>query len=133
MLPPGYKDGTRLPAIFWFYPREFTNQEAFDQPDRTFNKNTFTNYGIRSMQFFVRQGYAVVVDSPALPIVGAQGQQNNNYVNDLRNDLSAVIDELDRRAIIDRNTARDRRAQLRRVHHGQRHGPHAVLQGRDRR
>jgi dipeptidyl aminopeptidase/acylaminoacyl peptidase len=27
---------------------------------------------------------------------------NNNYVNDLRNDLSATIDELDRRQIIDR-------------------------------
>ncbi len=102
MLPQGYKEGTRLPALFWFYPREFTNQEAFDQPDRTFNKNTFTNYGSRSMQFFVRQGYAVVIDSPALPIVGPTGQQNNNYVNDLRNDLAAVIDELDKRAIIDR-------------------------------
>jgi dipeptidyl aminopeptidase/acylaminoacyl peptidase len=102
MLPPGYKEGTKLPALFWFYPREFANQEAFDQPDRTFNKNTFTNYNARSMQFLVRQGYAVVVDSPALPIVGPVGQQNNNYVNDLRNDLAAVIDELDRRAIIDR-------------------------------
>jgi dipeptidyl aminopeptidase/acylaminoacyl peptidase len=102
MLPPGAKEGSRLPAIFWFYPREFTNQEGFDQPDRSFNKNTFTNYGTRSMQFFVRLGYAVVVDTPALPIVGPQSQQNNNYVNDLRNDLAAVIDELDRRGIIDR-------------------------------
>ena len=102
MLPPGYKDGTRLPAIFWFYPREYTSQETYDQPDRTFNKNTFQSFGNRSMQFFVRLGYAVVVDAPAIPIVGPQGQQNNNYVNDLRNSLSAVIDELDRRAIIDR-------------------------------
>ncbi|MBZ5495098.1 MAG: prolyl oligopeptidase family serine peptidase [Acidobacteriia bacterium] len=102
MLPPGYKEGTRLPAIFWFYPREFDTQQNFDQPDRTFNKNTFQSYGTRSIQFFVRLGYAVVVDTPALPIVGQQGQQNNNYVNDLRNDLAAVIDELDRRAIIDR-------------------------------
>ena len=48
------------------------------------------------MQFFVRLGYAVVVDTPgAIPIVGPNGQENNNYVNDLRNDLSAVIDELD--------------------------------------
>ena len=103
MVPPGWKEGTRLPAIFWFYPREFTDQETFDRPDRTFNKNTFTNYGNRSMQFFVRLGYAVVVDTPALPIVGPQNQQNNNYVNDLRNDLAAVIDTLDRRGIIDRN------------------------------
>jgi dipeptidyl aminopeptidase/acylaminoacyl peptidase len=55
------------------------------------------------MEFFVRLGYAVVVDPPGLPIVGPTGQQNNNYVNDLRNGLAAVIDELDRRGIIDRD------------------------------
>lgn len=103
MLPPGYQKGTKLPAIFWFYPREFTDQDAIDRPDRAFNKNSFQNFGTRSMQFFVRLGYAVVVDTPgAIPIVGPNGQQNNNYVNDLRNSLSAIIDELDRRAIIDR-------------------------------
>ena len=103
MVPPGWKDGNRLPALFWFYPREFTSQDEFDRPDRTFNKNAFTNYNARSMQFLVRLGYAVVVDTPgAIPIVGPQGAQNDNYVNDLRNSLSAVIDELDRRGIIDR-------------------------------
>jgi hypothetical protein len=25
-LPAGYREGTRLPALFWFYPREFDNQ-----------------------------------------------------------------------------------------------------------
>jgi dipeptidyl aminopeptidase/acylaminoacyl peptidase len=53
------------------------------------------------MHFFVRLGYAVV--EPDAPIVGPQGQMNNNYVNDLRNDLAAAIDELDRRALIDRS------------------------------
>jgi dipeptidyl aminopeptidase/acylaminoacyl peptidase len=103
MLPPGYQKGTRLPAIFWLYPREFTDQDAIDRPDRTFNKNSFQSFGTRSMQFFVRLGYAVIVDTPgAIPIVGPNGQQNNNYVNDLRNSLSAIIDELDRRALVDR-------------------------------
>ena len=104
MVPANWREGNKLPALFWFYPREFTNQEQFDQPDRTFNKNTFTNYGARSMQFLVRLGYAVVVDTPgAIPIVGQAGQQNNNYVNDLRNSLYAVIDTLDKRGIIDRD------------------------------
>ena len=103
MLPPGYQKGTKLPAIFWFYPREFTDQEAIDRPDRTFNKNAFQSFGTRSTQFFVRLGYAVVVDTPgAIPIVGPNGQENNNYVNDLRNNLSAIIDELERRSLIDR-------------------------------
>ena len=100
-LPEDYQPGTRLPALFWFYPSEYTNQDEYDRPDRTYNKNTFPSFGTRSMQFFVRLGYAVV--EPDAPIVGPQGQMNNNYVNDLRNDLAAAIDELDRRALIDRS------------------------------
>ena len=99
-LPQGYQKGTRLPAIFWFYPREFQDQDAYDRPDRTFNKNTFQAFGLRSMEFFVRLGYAVV--EPDSPIVGPAGQMNNNYVHDLRNNLAAVIDELDRRELVDR-------------------------------
>jgi len=99
-LPQGYQRGTRLPAIFWFYPREFQDQDAYDRPDRTFNKNAFQAFGLRSMEFLVRLGYAVV--EPDSPIVGPAGQMNNNYVHDLRNNLAAVIDELDRRALVDR-------------------------------
>jgi dipeptidyl aminopeptidase/acylaminoacyl peptidase len=99
-LPQHYQKGTRLPAIFWFYPREFQDQDAYDRPDRTFNKNAFQAFGLRSMEFLVRLGYAVV--EPDSPIVGPAGQMNNNYVHDLRNNLAAVIDELDRRALVDR-------------------------------
>lgn len=103
MLPQSWKEGTRLPAIFWLYPSEFDTQDAIDRPDRTFNKNAFQVFNNRSMEFFVRLGYAVVLDTPGnIPIVGPAGQQNNNYVNDLRNDLAAMIDELDRQGIADR-------------------------------
>ncbi|MDX1388904.1 MAG: hypothetical protein R3344_06915, partial [Acidobacteriota bacterium] len=94
-LPPGYQEGTRLPAMFWFYPREYTDQESYDERGRTYNKNEFPNFGTRSMQYLVQLGYAVV--EPDAPIVGKEGQMNNNYEHDLRNNLSAVIDELDRR------------------------------------
>jgi dipeptidyl aminopeptidase/acylaminoacyl peptidase len=99
-LPPTWTAGNKLPALFWFYPREYATQDEYDRPDRTFNKDAFTDFGTRSMEYFVRLGYAVVV--PDTPIVGPQGQMNNNYVNDLRNDLAATIDELDRRGIADR-------------------------------
>ncbi len=98
-LPPGHRGG-RLPAMFWFYPREFESQDKYDETQRTFNKNAFANFNTRSMQFLARLGYAVV--EPDAPIVGRAGQMNNNYENDLRNNLAAVIDELDRRGIIDR-------------------------------
>jgi len=100
-LPPGYQDGTRLPAMFWFYPREYTDQESYDEGARTHNKNAFPNFGTRSMQYLVQLGYAVV--EPDAPIIGKAGAMNNNYENDLRNNLSAVIDELDKRELIDRS------------------------------
>ncbi len=99
-LPPGYEDGTRLPAMFWFYPREYTDQESYDERGRTYDKNAFPSFGTRSMEYLVQLGYAVV--EPDAPIVGKSGQMNDNYEHDLRNNLAAVIDELDRREIIDR-------------------------------
>ncbi|MEO7962939.1 MAG: prolyl oligopeptidase family serine peptidase [Gemmatimonadaceae bacterium] len=99
-LPPGYQKGTKLPAMFWFYPREFAGQDEYDRGARTYNKNAFNAFNPRSMQFLVRLGYAVV--EPDTPIVGSAGQWNNNYENDLRNNLAAVIDEVDRRGLVDR-------------------------------
>ena len=31
-LPQDWKPGTRLPALFWFYPAEFADQAAYDRP-----------------------------------------------------------------------------------------------------
>jgi dipeptidyl aminopeptidase/acylaminoacyl peptidase len=99
-LPPGYRAGTRLPAMFWFYPYEFTDQPAYDRSKRNYNRNRFPQLGPRSMAYLVMQGYAVI--EPDAPIVGAPNRMNDNYVNDLRNNLAAVIDELDRQGIVDR-------------------------------
>jgi dipeptidyl aminopeptidase/acylaminoacyl peptidase len=99
-MPVNWREGERVPAMFWFYPREYQGQEEYDRGARTFNKNEFPNLGLRSMEFLTRLGYAVV--EPDAPIIGEQGQMNNNYEHDLRNNLAAVIDELDRRALIDR-------------------------------
>jgi dipeptidyl aminopeptidase/acylaminoacyl peptidase len=52
------------------------------------------------MEFLTLLGYAVV--QPDAPITGAEGRMNDNYVHDLRSNLSAVIDQLDREGIIDR-------------------------------
>lgn len=100
-LPPGYQAGTRLPAMFWFYPREYSDQETYDRPNQTYNKNSFQNFGTRSMAYLVRLGYAVV--EPDSPIVGPTGQMNNNYEHDLRTNLSVVIDEIERRGLVDRS------------------------------
>ena len=100
-LPPGYRDGTRLPAMFWFYPFEYTDQESYERTKRNFNKHKFPTTGPRSMEIMATQGYAVI--QPDIPIFGTAGRLNDNYVFDLRNGLTAVIDELDRQGVIDRN------------------------------
>jgi dipeptidyl aminopeptidase/acylaminoacyl peptidase len=53
------------------------------------------------MEYLTLLGYAVV--QPDAPIFGEQGRMNDNYVHDLRNNLAAVIDHLDREGIIDRD------------------------------
>lgn len=103
-LPADYKEGTRLPGMFWFYPREYDNQEAYNrsQSQGAAGANRFPSFGPRSLQFLVTQGYAVV--EPDAPIFASEGQlPNDNYVVDLRNNLAAVIDALDTLAIIDRH------------------------------
>jgi dipeptidyl aminopeptidase/acylaminoacyl peptidase len=102
-LPADYKEGTRLPAMFWFYPSEFDNQAAYERTLATGRaaNNRFQSFGPRSLAFLVTQGYAVI--EPDAPIFASEGQlPNDNYVVDLRNDLSAVIDALDTLRIIDR-------------------------------
>jgi dipeptidyl aminopeptidase/acylaminoacyl peptidase len=108
-LPADYKEGTRLPGFFWFYPYEYTSQEQFDSAGNggaspafslTPSQN-FPNFGSLTKQFLTRLGYAVIENQS--PIVGAAGAMNNNYVNDLRNNLAATIDELDKRMLVDRH------------------------------
>ena len=92
--------GRGLPAFFWFYPGEVVDQATYDRGKRTYNKNLFPRVGASSVQLFLREGYVVV--EPDCPIVGPAGKQNDEYVPQLRNNLSATIDELDRRLMIDR-------------------------------
>ncbi|HEX6309350.1 MAG TPA: prolyl oligopeptidase family serine peptidase [Longimicrobiales bacterium] len=99
-LPADYRPGTRLPAMFWFYPREYTDQESYDRTLQRYNRNSFPNVGVRSMDFLTLDGYAVV--QPDAPIIGESGRMNDNYEHDLRNNLAAVIDALDREGVIDR-------------------------------
>ena len=98
---PADWNGERLPGMIWFYPREYTDQDNYDERVReTYNKNRFPNIGVRSMEILSLEGYAVI--QPDAPIIGDSGRMNDNYVHDLRNNLAAVIDFLDKEGIIDR-------------------------------
>jgi dipeptidyl aminopeptidase/acylaminoacyl peptidase len=103
-LPHDWQPGNRLPAMFWFYPREYAGDEAYTRTvngNSTNNRNRFPNFGAGSITLLVRQGYAVV--EPDAPIIGEEGRMNDNYIHDLRNNLAAVIDMLDQEGVIDRH------------------------------
>jgi dienelactone hydrolase len=99
-LPAGYRAGTRLPGMFWLYPYEYTDQAGYDRSLRSENVKRFPTSQPRTIEFLATQGYAVANFDP--PIIGETGRMNDNYVSDLRMNLYAVIDELDRQGIIDR-------------------------------
>lgn len=100
-LPADYREGTRLPGMFWLYPYEYTSQAEYDRTLRTENVNRFPAGGTRTIEYLATQGYAVANFDP--PIIGETGRMNDNYVADLRMNLYAVIDELDRQGWIDRS------------------------------
>jgi dipeptidyl aminopeptidase/acylaminoacyl peptidase len=86
--------------MFWLYPYEYTDQAGYDRTLRTEDINQFPESGTRTIEYLATQGYAVANFNP--PIIGEAGRMNDNYISDLRMNLLAVIDELDRQGFIDR-------------------------------
>jgi len=100
-LPKYTTSMSKLPAFFWFYPSEFTDQKKYDEGQRTYNKNTFPVVRSSSADLLVRAGYVVV--DPDCPIVGATvSDANNLFVHQLRMNLSATIDALAEQGWVDR-------------------------------
>lgn len=97
-LPPGYKQGTRLPAVMWAYPYEYSDADTAGQVSghatRTFTELTYH-------QLFVLDGYALI-DNAAMPIIGDPDTVNNTYVEQLRMDAQAAIDKAVEMGVADR-------------------------------
>ncbi len=90
-LPPGYKEGERLPVVMWAYPREFTDPALAGQVSGSpYRFNTYTG---ASHLFFLTQGYAVL-DNPTMPIVGPGETANDTYVEQLVASAEAAIDKV---------------------------------------
>jgi dipeptidyl aminopeptidase/acylaminoacyl peptidase len=101
-LPRDYKEGTRLPGLIWFYPTEVTSQQSYDQGRQNTNINRFPNVGPRSAEIWTTQGY-VVIQPQAIPVFGPEGSMNDNYINELRDGLAAVINTVVEAGYLDRD------------------------------
>jgi dipeptidyl aminopeptidase/acylaminoacyl peptidase len=98
-LPPDHKEGQRLPALVWAYPREYTDPDTAGQVGGS--PYHFTTLSGPSHLFLVLHGYAVL-DNVAMPIVGDAEKVNDTFVEQLVADAKAAIDKADEMGVIDR-------------------------------
>lgn len=89
-LPPGYKEGTRLPTVVWAYPLEFTDAATAGQVSGSTNR--FTQIGGTSHLFFLLQGYAVL-DDATMPVVGDPETVNDTFIKQIVDSAKAAIDK----------------------------------------
>ncbi|HYG12462.1 MAG TPA: prolyl oligopeptidase family serine peptidase, partial [Pyrinomonadaceae bacterium] len=89
-LPPGYKEGTRLPTVVWAYPLEFNDAATAGQVSGSTQR--FTTIGGPSHLFYLLNGYAVL-DNTTMPVVGDPETVNNTYVEQIVSSAKAAIDK----------------------------------------
>lgn len=98
-LPPGYKKGTRLPAVLWAYPREFVDARTAGQVSGS--PYRFTAITGPSHLFFLLQGYAIL-DGATMPVVGDPETANNTFIEQIVSSAKAAIDKAEEMGVIDR-------------------------------
>ena len=98
-LPVDYVEGTRVPAIFWTYPREYRSEDDFDNATiRARNLNAYTNVTwLRWSDIWLTQGYALVY--PDIPIVGEN--YNDYYISNMVDGMYAAMRAVDALGVID--------------------------------
>jgi dipeptidyl aminopeptidase/acylaminoacyl peptidase len=98
-LPANYKPGTKLPALVWAYPYEFSDADTAGQvTGHAAQAFSELNYH----QLFVLHGYALL-DNAAMPIIGDAETVNNTYVDQLLMDAQAAVDKAVEMGVVDRS------------------------------
>ncbi len=98
-LPVDYVEGTKVPAIFWTYPREYRSEDDFANATfRARNRNAHTRLTwLRWSDIWLTQGYALVY--PDIPIVGEN--YNDYYISNMVDGMYAAIRAVDALEVID--------------------------------
>lgn len=99
-LPPGYKEGTRLPTIVWAYPESFTDAGVAGQVAGSTNR--FTQIGGISHLFLLLSGYAIL-DNTSMPVVGPPETKNDTFVKQIVDAAQAAIDKAVEMGVTDRD------------------------------
>jgi dipeptidyl aminopeptidase/acylaminoacyl peptidase len=99
-LPPGYKQGQKLPLVMWAYPREFGDADTASQV--TGSPNQFTLLRGYSHMYLLLSGYAIF-DNPTMPIVGPGETANDTYVEQLVASAEAAVNKVVEMGVTDRD------------------------------
>ena len=98
ITPPGYKEGTRIPAILYAYPLDYASASTAGQisgSDREFT--ILSNY-----RLLLLSGYAII-DNAAFPIVGDPKQAYDTYLDQLVEDARAAVETAVGTGVVDRD------------------------------
>jgi dipeptidyl aminopeptidase/acylaminoacyl peptidase len=98
-LPAAHTPGTRLPALVWAYPLEYSDASTAGQVRGS--TDTFPRVSGASPLAFLTQGYAVLMDA-TMPVVGDPETMNDSYVEQIASAAEAAIDVLDAKGVVDR-------------------------------
>jgi len=96
--PPGYKEGTRVPAILYAYPLDYADSKQAGQVNGS--QQTFTR--LPYYRLLLLAGYAVI-DNAAFPIVGDPKTAYDTYLDQLVADAQAAVDAAVDTGVVDRN------------------------------
>ena len=98
-LPIGYREGDRVPALFWTYPREYTTPDGYTRASiRARNHNQFTRLTwLRWSDLWLTQGYALV--DPDIPIIGEN--YNDTYISSMVSAMYAAMRAVDGLGVVD--------------------------------
>ena len=89
-LPPGYKEGQKLPTVLYAYPLEYSDAKTAGQV--TGSTRRFDRFWGASHLFFLLQGYAVL-HRTAMPMVGDPETVYDTFVEQLVADARAAVDK----------------------------------------
>ncbi len=95
--PPGYQEGTRVPAILYAYPLDYADASKAGQV--TGSQQLFTQ--LHDYRLLLLAGYAII-DNAAFPIVGDPKKAYDTYLDQLVEDARAAVDKAVETGVVDR-------------------------------
>jgi len=88
LLPPGYKEGTKVPTVVYAYPLEYGGAKTAGQVRGSSNR--FMRIYGPSHKYFLMRGYAIL-DRTAMPMIGDPETVYDTFVPQLVADAEAAV------------------------------------------